>query len=82
MSAKSDVWFYPYLSVLEEVETQAVYSGSVALVTFQLKKTAEELNEALATKDEIAQRCRELDMQVCTAILSPLPSCTCEVWEV
>ncbi|XP_061783396.1 protein Hook homolog 3 isoform X1 [Nerophis lumbriciformis] len=30
----------------------------------QLKKTAEELNEALATKEEIAQRCRELDMQV------------------
>ncbi|XP_059905764.1 protein Hook homolog 3 isoform X2 [Gadus macrocephalus] len=29
----------------------------------QLKKTAEELNEALATKDEIGQRCRELDMQ-------------------
>ncbi|XP_061732677.1 protein Hook homolog 3 isoform X2 [Nerophis ophidion] len=29
----------------------------------QLKKTAEELNEALATKEEIAQRCRELDMQ-------------------
>jgi len=31
---------------------------------FQLKKTAEDLNEALATKEEIAQRCRELDMQV------------------
>ncbi|XP_061887139.1 protein Hook homolog 3 isoform X1 [Entelurus aequoreus] len=30
----------------------------------QLKKTAEELSEALATKEEIAQRCRELDMQV------------------
>ncbi|XP_068190306.1 protein Hook homolog 3 isoform X1 [Antennarius striatus] len=30
----------------------------------QLKKTAEELNDALATKDEISQRCRELDMQV------------------
>uniref|UniRef100_A0A8C5N8G9 Protein Hook homolog 3 n=1 Tax=Gouania willdenowi TaxID=441366 RepID=A0A8C5N8G9_GOUWI len=30
----------------------------------QLKKTAEELNEALSTKEEIAQRCRELDMQV------------------
>ncbi|KAG7250582.1 hypothetical protein CRUP_001865, partial [Coryphaenoides rupestris] len=29
----------------------------------QLKKTAEDLNEALATKEEIAQRCRELDMQ-------------------
>ncbi|XP_030639800.1 protein Hook homolog 3 [Chanos chanos] len=30
----------------------------------QLKKTVEELNEALATKEEIAQRCHELDMQV------------------
>uniref|UniRef100_A0A8C5UGF0 Hook microtubule tethering protein 3 n=1 Tax=Malurus cyaneus samueli TaxID=2593467 RepID=A0A8C5UGF0_9PASS len=29
-----------------------------------LKKTTEELNEALATKEEIAQRCHELDMQV------------------
>ncbi|KAM8827605.1 protein Hook homolog 3 isoform 1-T1 [Spinachia spinachia] len=29
----------------------------------QLKKTAEELNDALSTKEEIAQRCRELDMQ-------------------
>ncbi|KAI1904881.1 hypothetical protein AGOR_G00010230 [Albula goreensis] len=30
----------------------------------QLKKTVEELNDALATKEEIAQRCHELDMQV------------------
>uniref|UniRef100_A0A8P4GNN4 Calponin-homology (CH) domain-containing protein n=1 Tax=Dicentrarchus labrax TaxID=13489 RepID=A0A8P4GNN4_DICLA len=30
----------------------------------QLKKTVEELNDALATKEEISQRCRELDMQV------------------
>nr|XP_015832512.2 protein Hook homolog 3 isoform X2 [Nothobranchius furzeri] len=29
----------------------------------QLKKTAEELNDALATKEEISQRCRELDQQ-------------------
>uniref|UniRef100_A0A3P9KNW4 Protein Hook homolog 3 n=1 Tax=Oryzias latipes TaxID=8090 RepID=A0A3P9KNW4_ORYLA len=29
----------------------------------QLKKTVEELNDVLATKEEIAQRCRELDMQ-------------------
>lgn len=34
------------------------------LFTQQLKKTVEELNEALATKEEIAQRCRELDLQV------------------
>lgn len=30
----------------------------------QLKKTVEELNDALATKEEISQRCRELDLQV------------------
>lgn len=30
----------------------------------QLKKTVEELNDALASKEEIAQRCHELDMQV------------------
>ncbi|XP_067114098.1 protein Hook homolog 3 isoform X2 [Osmerus mordax] len=30
----------------------------------QLKKTAEELSDALSTKEEIAQRCHELDMQV------------------
>ncbi|XP_075459986.1 protein Hook homolog 3 isoform X7 [Ascaphus truei] len=30
----------------------------------QLKKTTEELNEALTAKEEIAQRCHELDMQV------------------
>ncbi|XP_066460591.1 protein Hook homolog 3 isoform X1 [Eleutherodactylus coqui] len=29
----------------------------------QLKKTTEELNEALSAKEEIAQRCHELDMQ-------------------
>ncbi|XP_037389559.1 protein Hook homolog 3 isoform X1 [Pygocentrus nattereri] len=29
----------------------------------QLKKTLEELNDALASKEEIAQRCHELDMQ-------------------
>uniref|UniRef100_A0A8D3CER8 Protein Hook homolog 3 n=1 Tax=Scophthalmus maximus TaxID=52904 RepID=A0A8D3CER8_SCOMX len=38
--------------------------GFVASFCSQLKKTAEELNDALATKEEIAQRCRELDMQV------------------
>nr|XP_020752440.1 protein Hook homolog 3 [Odocoileus virginianus texanus] len=30
----------------------------------QLKKTSEELNEALSAKEEIAQRCHELDLQV------------------
>ncbi|XP_036070398.1 protein Hook homolog 3 isoform X2 [Oryzias melastigma] len=33
----------------------------------QLKKTVEELNDVLATKEEIAQRCRELDMQALLA---------------
>uniref|UniRef100_A0A8C9QNS0 Calponin-homology (CH) domain-containing protein n=1 Tax=Spermophilus dauricus TaxID=99837 RepID=A0A8C9QNS0_SPEDA len=34
--------------------------------SFVLKKTTEELNEALSAKEEIAQRCHELDMQVVT----------------
>lgn len=43
-----------------------VSSGNDAYVDLdrQLKKTTEELNEALSTKEEIAQRCHELDMQV------------------
>ncbi|XP_041090324.1 protein Hook homolog 3 isoform X2 [Polyodon spathula] len=45
-----------------------VASGNYAYVDLdrQLKKTVEELNDALATKEEIAQRCHELDMQVAT----------------
>ncbi|KAF5909493.1 protein Hook 3 isoform X3, partial [Clarias magur] len=39
-------------------------SDSYADLDRQLKKTAEELNDALASKEEIAQRCHELDMQV------------------
>ncbi|XP_048359928.1 protein Hook homolog 3 isoform X2 [Sphaerodactylus townsendi] len=43
-----------------------VSAGNDAYVDLdrQLKKTTEELNDALATKEEIAQRCHELDMQV------------------
>ncbi|XP_058879570.1 protein Hook homolog 3 isoform X4 [Acipenser ruthenus] len=42
-----------------------VAAGNYAYVDLdkQLKKTVEELNDALATKEEIAQRCHELDMQ-------------------
>lgn len=36
----------------------------VVCMCSQYKKTVEELNDALATKEEISQRCRELDMQV------------------
>ncbi|XP_064873223.1 protein Hook homolog 3-like isoform X2 [Oncorhynchus nerka] len=39
-------------------------NDSYADIDRQLKKTVEDLNEALATKEEIAQRCHELDMQV------------------
>ncbi|XP_050965745.1 protein Hook homolog 3 isoform X4 [Labeo rohita] len=39
-------------------------NDSYADLDRQLKKTVEELNDALATKEEIAQRCHELDMQV------------------
>uniref|UniRef100_A0AAZ3QM45 Calponin-homology (CH) domain-containing protein n=1 Tax=Oncorhynchus tshawytscha TaxID=74940 RepID=A0AAZ3QM45_ONCTS len=37
---------------------------SYADIDRQLKKTVEDLNDALVTKEEIAQRCHELDMQV------------------
>ncbi|XP_062844763.1 protein Hook homolog 3 [Trichomycterus rosablanca] len=39
-------------------------NDSYADLDRQLKKTAEELTDALASKEEIAQRCHELDMQV------------------
>lgn len=39
-------------------------SDSYADLDRQLKKTVEELNDAMAGKEEIAQRCHELDMQV------------------
>ncbi|XP_038826889.1 protein Hook homolog 3-like [Salvelinus namaycush] len=39
-------------------------NDSYADIDRQLKKTVEDLNEARATKEEIAQRCHELDMQV------------------
>ncbi|XP_062411213.1 protein Hook homolog 3 isoform X1 [Sardina pilchardus] len=39
-------------------------SDTYADLDRQLKKTVEELNDAMATKEEIAQRCHELDMQV------------------
>ncbi|XP_028827644.1 protein Hook homolog 3 isoform X2 [Denticeps clupeoides] len=38
-------------------------NDSYADLDRQLKKTMEDLNDALATKEEIAQRCHELDMQ-------------------
>ncbi|XP_016121715.1 protein Hook homolog 3-like [Sinocyclocheilus grahami] len=48
-----------------------VSSGNDSYVDLdrQLKKTVEDLNDALATKEEIAQRCHELDMQVCASDL-------------
>ncbi|NXD11642.1 HOOK3 protein, partial [Nothocercus nigrocapillus] len=57
------------MTAIQEVcwSTQSPVSvGNDAYVDLdrQLKKTTEELNEALATKEEIAQRCHELDMQV------------------
>ncbi|XP_054896022.1 protein Hook homolog 3 isoform X3 [Poeciliopsis prolifica] len=47
-------------------ETAVTPGGNDSYVDLdrELKKTIEELNDALATKEEIAQRCRELDLQV------------------
>ncbi|KAM4709171.1 protein Hook homolog 3 isoform 2-T2 [Discoglossus pictus] len=42
----------------------SIKNDSYAELDSQFKKTTEELNEALAAKEEIAQRCHELDMQV------------------
>ncbi|XP_008422150.1 protein Hook homolog 3 isoform X2 [Poecilia reticulata] len=46
-------------------ETAVTPGGNDSYVDLdrELKKTIEELNDALATKEEIAQRCRELDLQ-------------------
>uniref|UniRef100_A0A8C9YFW6 Protein Hook homolog 3 n=1 Tax=Sander lucioperca TaxID=283035 RepID=A0A8C9YFW6_SANLU len=53
------------MTAIQEVSYHAILTWFL-FVSFssQLKKTAEELNDALSTKEEIAQRCRELDMQV------------------
>ncbi|XP_053910867.1 protein Hook homolog 3 isoform X2 [Cuculus canorus] len=52
----------------EYIQTIMMMEESVQHVVMtaiqELKKTTEELNEALAIKEEIAQRCHELDMQV------------------
>ncbi|XP_061489795.1 protein Hook homolog 3 isoform X3 [Rhineura floridana] len=52
----------------EYIQTIMMMEESVQHVVMtaiqELKKTTEELNEALATKEEISQRCHELDMQV------------------
>ena len=37
---------------------------------FQLKRTAEELNSAIEAKEELMQRCHELDLQVLVALTS------------
>uniref|UniRef100_A0A8C3ATR3 Hook microtubule tethering protein 3 n=1 Tax=Cyclopterus lumpus TaxID=8103 RepID=A0A8C3ATR3_CYCLU len=50
----------------EYIQTIMMMEESVqhVVMTAIQEKTAEELNDALSTKEEIAQRCRELDMQV------------------
>uniref|UniRef100_A0A8C3ATJ5 Protein Hook homolog 3 n=1 Tax=Cyclopterus lumpus TaxID=8103 RepID=A0A8C3ATJ5_CYCLU len=50
--------------MMMEESVQHVVMTAIQEVNDHLKKTAEELNDALSTKEEIAQRCRELDMQV------------------
>uniref|UniRef100_A0AAZ3PV67 Protein Hook homolog 3 n=1 Tax=Oncorhynchus tshawytscha TaxID=74940 RepID=A0AAZ3PV67_ONCTS len=52
----------------ENIQTIMMLEESVQHVVMtaiqELKKTVEDLNDALVTKEEIAQRCHELDMQV------------------
>uniref|UniRef100_A0A8C4IZJ9 Hook microtubule tethering protein 3 n=1 Tax=Dromaius novaehollandiae TaxID=8790 RepID=A0A8C4IZJ9_DRONO len=54
------------IMMMEESVQHVVMTAiqEVCWSTHTLKKTTDELNEALATKEEIAQRCHELDMQV------------------
>uniref|UniRef100_A0A8B9JPL5 Hook microtubule tethering protein 3 n=1 Tax=Astyanax mexicanus TaxID=7994 RepID=A0A8B9JPL5_ASTMX len=56
-----------FVFVLQLMSKETPVSGgndSYVDLDRQLKKTVEELNDALASKEEIAQRCHELDMQV------------------
>ena len=41
----------------------------IILVNFQLKKTVDELNNAMEAKEELMQRCHELDLQVFQLVL-------------
>uniref|UniRef100_A0A8C7XIG2 Protein Hook homolog 3 n=1 Tax=Oryzias sinensis TaxID=183150 RepID=A0A8C7XIG2_9TELE len=52
------------IMVMEESVQHVVMTAIQEVDCHLLKKTVEELNDVLATKEEIAQRCRELDMQV------------------
>ena len=40
---------------------------------FQLKKAVRELNTAVEQKDEISQRCHELDLQVSSLGITTIP---------
>uniref|UniRef100_A0A6Q2XEV3 Hook microtubule tethering protein 3 n=1 Tax=Esox lucius TaxID=8010 RepID=A0A6Q2XEV3_ESOLU len=53
------------MTAIQEVGVLYTFTTPISFTAFlTLKKTVEELSEALATKEEIAQRCHELDMQV------------------
>jgi len=41
----------------------------IILLNFQLKKTVDELNNAMEAKEELMQRCHELDLQVFQLVL-------------
>uniref|UniRef100_A0A8C2BXX1 Hook microtubule tethering protein 3 n=1 Tax=Cyprinus carpio TaxID=7962 RepID=A0A8C2BXX1_CYPCA len=49
---------------VQHVVMTAIQEVTTRTSSWTLKKMVEELNDALVTKEEIAQRCHELDMQV------------------
>ncbi|ESO94445.1 hypothetical protein LOTGIDRAFT_118217, partial [Lottia gigantea] len=56
------------MNAIQELMSKEISSPTEAdnEVVEQLKKTVEELNSALESKEELLQRCHELDMQVAT----------------
>lgn len=52
------------MTAIQELMTKEMTSDADSEVGEQLKRTAEELNSAIEAKEELMQRCHELDLQV------------------
>ena len=62
-------------------EAPAAASDAASAVVEELKKTVEQLNSALEEKEEISQRCHELDSQVMVACGQLEFLCTAVVYQ-
>ena len=69
-----------YQLMTKEAPAAASDAASAAVIE-QLKKTVEELNSALEEKEEISQRCHELDSQVMVACGQLELLCTAVVYQ-